>query len=106
MLSKLFSKRQKTEPLPEKPTGNCRMVSEEDMQRYEFQEKLFQTTLLFDKFPQRINDGFHHAGHDLLPVTETPVNQAFSALFLQECVSRQTVSTCFVRGKRSQAAAA
>ena len=43
MLSKLFSKRQKTEPLPEKPTGNCRMVSEEDMQRYEFQEKLFQT---------------------------------------------------------------
>ena len=43
MLSKLFSKRQKTESLPEKPTGNYRMVSEEDMQRYEFQEKLFQT---------------------------------------------------------------
>ena len=29
---------------------------------------------------------------DLLPVTGTPVFQAFSALFLQECVSRQTVS--------------
>jgi hypothetical protein len=43
MLSKLFSKRQKTEPLPEKPAGNYRMVPEEDMQRYEFQEKLFQT---------------------------------------------------------------
>lgn len=43
MLSKLFSKRQKTESLLEKPTGNYRMVSEEDMQRYEFQEKLFQT---------------------------------------------------------------
>ena len=28
----------------------------------------------------------------MLPVTETPVFQAFSALFLQECVSRQTVS--------------
>ena len=42
MLSKLFSKRQKVEPLPEKPTGNYRMVPEEDMQRYEFQEKLFQ----------------------------------------------------------------
>ena len=42
MLNKLFSKKQKTESLPEKPTGNYRMVSEEDMQRYEFQEKLFQ----------------------------------------------------------------
>ncbi len=29
MLSKLFSKRQKTESLPEKPTGNYRMVSED-----------------------------------------------------------------------------
>ena len=48
MLSKLFSKRQKTEPLPEKPTGNCRMVSEEDMQRYEFQEKLFQTIVFVE----------------------------------------------------------
>lgn len=32
MLSKLFSKRQKTEPLPEKPAGNYRMVPEEDME--------------------------------------------------------------------------
>ena len=30
MLSKLFSKRQKTESLPEMQTGNYRMVSEED----------------------------------------------------------------------------
>jgi hypothetical protein len=43
MLSKLFSKRQKTETLPEKSAGDYRMVPEEDMQRYEFQEKLFQT---------------------------------------------------------------
>ena len=43
MLEKLFSKRQKVESLPEKSDGGCRMVSEEDMQRYEFQEKLFQT---------------------------------------------------------------
>lgn len=43
MLEKRFSKRQKVESLPEKSDGGCRMVSEEDMQRYEFQEKLFQT---------------------------------------------------------------
>ncbi|MBR2562975.1 MAG: hypothetical protein IKE31_12650, partial [Eubacterium sp.] len=43
MLEKLFSKRQKAESLPEKPDGRFRTVSEEDMQRYEFQEKLFQT---------------------------------------------------------------
>jgi hypothetical protein len=43
MLSKLFSKRQKAESLPEKLTGDYRMVPEEDMRRYEFQEKLFQT---------------------------------------------------------------
>ena len=38
MLSKLFSKRQKTESLPEKPTVDYRMVPEEDMRRYDFQE--------------------------------------------------------------------
>ena len=38
MLSKLFSKKQKTESLQEKPAGDYRMVLEEDMQRYEFQE--------------------------------------------------------------------
>ena len=43
MLSKLFSKKQRTESLPEKPAGDYRMVPEEDMRRYEFQEKLFQT---------------------------------------------------------------
>ena len=43
MLSKLFSKRQKAESLPEKPARDYRMVPEEDMRRYEFQEKLFQT---------------------------------------------------------------
>jgi hypothetical protein len=35
---------------------------------------------VLDKFPQRINEGFHHAGHDLLTVTEPPVFQAFSGL--------------------------
>lgn len=43
MLSKLFSKKQKTESLQEKLAGDYRMVPEEDMRRYEFQEKLFQT---------------------------------------------------------------
>ena len=42
MLSKLFSKRQKAESLPEKPAGDYRMVPEEDIRRYEFQEKLFR----------------------------------------------------------------
>lgn len=44
MLEKLFSKWQKTESSPkEEPDGEYRMVSVEDLQRYEFQEKLFQT---------------------------------------------------------------
>lgn len=43
MLSKLFSKKQRTEPQLEKLTGDYRMVPEEDMRRYEFQEKLFRT---------------------------------------------------------------
>jgi hypothetical protein len=32
---------------------------------------------VLDKFPQRINEGFHHVGHDLLTVTEPPVFQAY-----------------------------
>ena len=43
MLEKLFSKRQKKEPAPEKTDSRFRMVSEEDMQQYEFQDKLFKT---------------------------------------------------------------
>ena len=44
MLEKLFSKRQKTESMPEKPDGRSRTFSEEDMQREEFKEKRFQPT--------------------------------------------------------------
>ena len=43
MLEKLFSKRQKMESVSEKPEAGLLTVSEEDMQRYKFQEKLFQT---------------------------------------------------------------
>lgn len=34
--------------------------------------RIVATTLLFNKFPQRINEGSHHAEHKSLPVTETP----------------------------------
>ena len=43
MLEKLFSRRQKSESMPDKETGEFRKVSEENMRRYEFQENLFQT---------------------------------------------------------------
>lgn len=43
MLEKLFSRRQKKESAPEKPDSRFRMVSEDDIRQYEFQDKLFKT---------------------------------------------------------------
>ena len=39
MLEKLFSRRQKEEPAPEKLDSRFRMVSEEDMRRYQPKKK-------------------------------------------------------------------